>query len=556
MGALLLVPAAQAFAEATVKVNVTGSGSGEVTGGKEELEPPVSEPGTPPMACSYNGKTASGVCENVATELTGVDTEWLIARPAAGSEFGGWTQQKGAIYEGFGYNCPHHTGFFEGPNPRLECQAYEESGGEFEEFEMTATFCKEGTAIEEEVFDPFSESMKMILAGCEEPAGPTNRRTLTLTKSPNPATGEGTGTVVSKPKGIKCGAACTEAVASMYEATPVLLKAKPAKEQAFVEWTGACAGVVGEECTIPMTENEEVGAVFSGISKEILNPTALTVNKGEGSGEGTVKGPGLGCEAQCTETTVLYQGPLTEPKEKAGKTVVLKQAPAFGSEFTGWVGCDEVNGEGSCVVEMSEAKTVSAEYAPLPNLDLTVHKGPYESGAGTVLSKPKGVGCGSYCTEAVASMPEGAAIQLTAKPAKENSFVKWEGGDCNESTEAVCVVTMDVAETVKAVFAGPTKTINPAETLTVTKGESSGFGTVKGAGLKCEALCTSESVIYQGPLTEPKPKAGKTVVLKSLAAPGSAAVLWGGCDSEDEEGNCVIEMSEPKTVTGTFEELE
>ncbi|MGE5282503.1 MAG: NHL repeat-containing protein [Chloroflexota bacterium] len=404
------------------------------------------------------------------------------------------------------------------------------------------------------VAESLNEQVEVYAQPEEEPEPTSNRRTLTVTKSAGGT--EGSGSVQSKPKGIKCGAACTEALASMYEATPVLLKAKPSNGSTFVEWTGACAGVEGPECTVPMTEAEEVGAVFGGVSKEILNPTGLTVNKGAGTGEGTVKGPGLGCEALCTKTTVLYQGPLTEPKVKPGKVVTLKQAPAFGSEFVGWTGCDEVNGEGNCVVEMSEAKTVSAEYAPLPNLDLTVHKGPYESGAGTVLSKPKGIACGSYCTQAIASMPEGAAVELKEKPAKENTFVKWEGGDCEGLETEVCVVTMDVAETITAVFTGPTKTINPAETLTVSKGESSAFGTVKGAGLKCEFLCTSESVIYQGPITLPKEKAGKTVVLKSIAAPGSASVLWGGCDSIDEEGNCVVEMSEPKTVTGTFEELE
>ncbi|MGE5283162.1 MAG: InlB B-repeat-containing protein [Chloroflexota bacterium] len=500
-----------------LKVNIAGSGSGEV----KDL--PIFNHTEPEIECP-------GVCEGVINESNPYDD--IGAYAGEGSEFAGWTIASGTAVAGCN-NDEEEKGFIkEIGDPELDgfCTIEPKSGVA----EITATFEPEEV----------------------EPPKPTNRRTLTVTKSPNPASGEGTGTVLSKPKGIKCGSYCTEAVASMYVGTPVLLKAKPSKENLFVKWTGACEGFGSTpECTIPMEADESVGAVFSGPSKPVLNPTPLTVDKGAGSGEGTVKGAGLKCEAACTETTVLYQGPLSEPKVKPGKTVVLKQAPAFGSAFTGWVGCDE-EVEGNCVVEMSEAKTVSAEYATLPNLDLTVEKGPYESGAGTVSSKPKGIKCGSYCTQAIASMPEGAAVELKEKPAKENLFVKWEGGDCEGQTSEVCIVTMDTAETITAVFAGPTKTIVNPQTLTVTKGASTGYGTVKGAGLKCEALCTSTSVFYTGPITEPKEKPGKTVVLKSLAAPGSAAVLWGGCDEVDVEGNCVVHMEASREVTGTFEELE
>jgi len=394
----------------------------------------------------------------------------------------------------------------------------------------------------------------------EPPVGPTNLATLTLTKSPDPSTGEGTGSVSSKPKGVKCGYFCTEAVASMYVETPVLLKAKPSKEATFVEWTGACTGVEGLECTIPMADDEEVGAVFAGSSKPIENPKALTVDKGESTGEGTVKGTaGLGCEALCTETTVLYKGP-DEAKAKPGKTVKLKQAAAFGSEFVEWVGCDSEEEEGVvCLVTMEEDRTVSAVFAALPNKVLTVNKS-YETGYGSVASKPKGVKCGFYCIQAVADMPEGAAIELKAKPGKEAALVEWVGGDCEGSTELICVVTMDTDETTEAVFSNPSKALKEesAATLTVSKGSSTGFGTVKGTGgLGCEFLCTSTDVVYQGPVSLPKPKPGKTVKLKASSAPGSAAVEWSGCTGFEEEGAiCLVTMEEDTEVVATFDELE
>jgi Divergent InlB B-repeat domain len=393
----------------------------------------------------------------------------------------------------------------------------------------------------------------------EEEGEAKNRRALTITKSPDPAAGEGQGIVQSKPKGVKCGYYCSEAVAQMYLETPVTLKEKPGKTSTFVEWTGACSGSE-ETCTVPMAEAEEVGAVFTGTSKVLSPAEGLTVEKA-GDGEGTVKGTaGLGCEALCSSTEVLYQGPVTEPKPKAGKKVTLKQSPAFGSAFVGWEGCAE-EVEGSCVVFMEEDLTVVAEYEALPDLTLTVDK-TYATGNGQVQSKPKGIKCGYYCTQAVAAMPEGSEIELKAKPGKETTFVEWVGGDCDESTELVCVVTMDEAEATEAVFSNPSKALKEGSeaTLTLTKA-GSGFGTVKAAGgLGCEALCLSTDVVYQGPVLEPKPKPGKTVLLRAYSAPGSGPVQWSGCEEEPEPEpgfvECEVHMEEDMEVTASFEELE
>jgi Divergent InlB B-repeat domain len=563
IGALTLIPAAQAFA-GSMTVNVTGSGKGEVTDGKGGG---AFGKGSPPLACKYDGASKSGVCENLPQhdESETYFIAWLIAHPAAGSEFGGWKVTSGPFFGFFGEfgtnSCPLNSATTEhtGPNPAEECYFENtETEPSESEFEVTATFCKEGTAIEEEVFNTQAEVNETRLRGCSAPTGPTNLRTLTLTKSPAPNAGAGTGSVSSKPKGIKCGTTCDEAVAAMYKNTPVVLSAKPGGEtSSFVKWVnpgGACNESTSPTCTLPIAEDESIEAVFGGTSKAFSPAEALTVSKGESSGKGTVKAAGLGCEAECTSTTVLYQGPITEPKPKPGKTVILKQAPAFGSEFAGWSGC-ESEPEGNCQVAMETAKEVVAEYDALPGKVLTVNKS-YSSGNGAVSSKPKGIKCGTACTQAVAQMPEGAPVELIAKPSS-GTFVKWEGGDCGGSTNPVCVVTMNADETTKAVFSDPGKAFagGSEATLTLSK-EGSGFGTVKAAGLGCEVLCSSTSVLYQGPLTEPKPKPGKTVILKAVSAPGSQTVVWSGCDSETEAGECVVEMDESHGVTATFDELE
>jgi streptogramin lyase len=391
---------------------------------------------------------------------------------------------------------------------------------------------------------------------CVENCPPTNRRTITLTKAPAGNAGEGLGTVSSKPKGIKCAQYCNEAVGRLFKNQAVVLTAAPSGEgSAFDKWVG-CPSAVGLVCTIPADGNDyEVEAVFKGSSKAFSPAEALSFSKGESEenrGWGTVKASGLTCEADCDGTTVLYQGPTTKP----GKTVILKEIPAFGSEFTGWSGCTPIS-ETECKVEMSEAKSVTAEFADLPDYALTLEK-PYAGGLGTVSSKPKGISCATTCTKAAANMPEGASVTLTAKPASTEpltTFKEWVGGDCNGSTSPTCTVGMDKAETLKAVFSGPVKAIVEPKSLTLSK-EGSGYGTVKAAGLTCEVLCTSATSLYYGPVTSPKAKAGAKVTLKAISAPGSKAVEWTGCETNPTPSECVVVMETDKSVSAKFDELE
>jgi hypothetical protein len=381
----------------------------------------------------------------------------------------------------------------------------------------------------------------------EEPTGPTNLRTLTLKKLAGGTSGAGT--VSSKPKGINCGAACTEAVAQMYENSVVVLKAKASTGSTIASWTGCATstGVGGVEgtCEVTMSAAKEVKIAWSGASKEIHSAKSLTLSKGATDGKGTVKAYGsLTCEAECSSTTVLYQGP---PK---AKVVTLKEAPAFGSEFSGWSGC-ESEPEGNCVVTMESAKSVKAEFALKPTATLTLNKG--GTGSGTVSSKPKAINCVATCTTQDASVPTGETIVLKAKASMGMTLSGWSG--CKAETgvgtaEGTCTVSLSGASAVTASFSGTAKVIANAQKLTLTKA-GSGHGTVKAAGLTCEVLCTSTVSLYQGPTTKP----GKSVTLKAASAPGSKTVVWSGCEFEPE-GNCVVTMESAKSVTATFDELE
>ncbi len=535
VAAFLLVPAAQAFAKnGTAIFHVEGTGDGELSskGAGEELFGAPFLEGNPYIECSYVGatETASGVCEDEMSSEEGLTATLVYAHPAPGSELAGWVIEESGLGNIFG--CGVESFGPEAGKPTKYCMIGYEGEGVTSNAEVTAIFACETEG------------------GCGGGGGPTNRAALTITKSAG-GTG-GTGSVSSKPKGINCGAACNSAVANMYKNTPVTLKEKPSTGSTFVEWTGACSGS-GETCTVPMAEAESVQAVFGGTSKAIAEPKPLTLSKGESSGYGTVKAAGLACEAECTATTVLYQGPTgVAPKNKPGKTVELKATAAYGSTFTGFSGSG-CSGTAPCLVTMEEAKEVTATFTAKPTTTLTVNKG--GTGTGSVSSKPKAINCGTTCTTQDATVPEEAEVILKEKPGTGMTFTGWSGGGCSGTAET-CTVSLSEASTVTASFSGSPKPILEAKALTLAKA-GSGYGTVKAAGLTCEVLCTSTVSLYQGPTgIAPKNKPGKTVILKALSAPGSKQVEWTGCLSNPTPTECSVTMEEAKEVVATFNEIE
>jgi hypothetical protein len=492
-----------------------GTGSGEISsvGGIPEFGG-IFE-GSPPIECNYASPgPATGVCEDEATTAFGLEGVGVHAVAAPGSKFVKWSSCGGFPVE-------------------AECRSFVEEGTNTEWVDI-AVFCPEG--------EPTCN---------EAPKGPTNLRTLTVKKA-GPA--NSAGTVKSKPKGVNCASACSEATASYYKNTSVTLEGKPATGSSFTGWSGGgCSGT--GTCVVAMTEAQEVTATFAPVeagTKEILNPVPLTLTKGESTGKGTVKATGLACEAECTSTVVNYSSG-GGPKLKPATIVTLTATTAPGSTFTGWEGSG-CSGTGTCIVTMSEAKSVTATFTALPKNTLTVKKAGPANSAGTVKSKPKAISCGAACSEATASLSSDTTVTLEAKPATGSSFTGWSGGGC--SGTGTCVVKMETAQEVTATFApveaGSKEILNPVS-LTLAKA-GSGYGTVKATGLACEVLCTSTVVSYSSG-GGPKSKPAAIVTLEATSAAGSQKVAWTGCESEPE-GKCVVTMSAAKEVTATFNELE
>lgn len=104
--------------------------------------------------------------------------------------------------------------------------------------------------------------LALALAGCgggasssNNPGGNPSSPQLTVTLS-----GNGTGTVTSKPAGINCGKTCSAMFSS---GTSVTLTATPTNGAKFGGWSGACTGTT--TCTVMMSSsNQAVTATFTG----------------------------------------------------------------------------------------------------------------------------------------------------------------------------------------------------------------------------------------------------------------------------------------------------
>ena len=261
MAALLLVPAAQAFALGTITIGAEGNGSGEVVGIN-------GFGGTPNLACKYSPPgSVTGTCSTELSGEPGFEGIEMEAVPAAGSEFGGWVKEDPSFEAITTGSCPNISEY---PKKTLTtyCGAYEVEEEE-PAWQATAIFCTEGTASWE--YEVHNNSPRFKFEGCEEASGPE----LTVTKE------GGEGTIASNPAGIECGGKCS---ASFTEGSKVTLTASPASGYMFSSWKGCDkGGAIGRQCTVTMSAAKAVVAKF-------IPSYSVSVTKA-GSGLGKVQLP-------------------------------------------------------------------------------------------------------------------------------------------------------------------------------------------------------------------------------------------------------------------------
>jgi hypothetical protein len=155
--------------------------------------------------------------------------------------------------------------------------------------------------------------------------------------------GSGSGTVVSSPPGIECGATCS---AGFEEHTEVTLTATAAAGSTFAGWSGGgCSGT--DVCVVKMEDDVTVTAIFE--AEPVPSFTLKIKKSGSGSGLVTSSPDGIDCGEEC----------LAEYEE--GAKVKLTAKPAKGSTFTGWSG-GGCSGTGTCTVTIGADTTVTATF--------------------------------------------------------------------------------------------------------------------------------------------------------------------------------------------------
>ncbi|MBM4776853.1 MAG: hypothetical protein GQE15_04045 [Archangiaceae bacterium] len=365
-----------------LEVRKDGTGSGKVTSRLVTMPGPKGE-----LDCG----------ETCTLKTYFKNSYMLTATPAPGSRFAGWDSEE----------C--RTGPL---GPSLECQVYMDAPGPtvitatFNENRVTVTKAGAGsgrvvsapaaidcgatcsatfdtdtsvtlTATVEagSTFTGWSGACSGTSTTCTVVANDAKNVTATFVKAPSTLNvtkaGSGSGTVISTPSGINCGATCS----AMYETrTVVTLWPMAASGSAFAGWSGACSGMGA--CTVTVQEVVSVTATFTTVSL----PLSVRFS-GVGSGRVTSSPAGVDCTGDCMSTF------------STGTLVTLTAVAGTGSVFSGWGGA--CMGSGTCTVMLSAATEVVATFSPAP-ISLTVVRA--GSGSGTVTSMPAGIDCGTTCT--------------------------------------------------------------------------------------------------------------------------------------------------------------
>ncbi|MGA8745836.1 MAG: PKD domain-containing protein [Solirubrobacterales bacterium] len=353
----------------------------------------------------------------------------------------------------------------------------------------------------------FTIRLKIELSGAPFGSPPDVERTLAVIGSKPKFkltvsdTGSGEGTVTSAPGGIACGASCE---AEYEEGTIVTLTPAPTEGSEFKGWSGACTG--SGTCEVTISQVRAVSAEFAAKPKLTVSDT--------GTGEGTVTSSptGISCGATCAA------------QFSHGTVLTLSATAAEHSEFKGWSGA--CTGTGTCEVTMSEARSLSAEFAIKPRFKLSVSDtGP---GEGTVTSSPGGINCGASCE---AEYERGVIVTLVPAAAEHSEFKGWSGACTGTGT---CEVTMSEAKSLSAEYlpvATPRFMLRVSET-------GAGLITSIPDGIACGAIC--ERGFEEGTL----------VTLVPIPAKASEFKGWSGdCSGA---GVCEVTMSQAREVKASF----
>jgi len=285
--------------------------------------------------------------------------------------------------------------------------------------------------------------------------------------------------------------------------------------------------------------------------EEASDKTSLWFFKtGDGSGSVSSVPAGITCGSACDDQLVRFP---------VGETVVLTADANGCSTFTGWKGCDQVNGN-ECTVTLDRAtRSISAEFIQdvdsARGLDVFFMKKSFEQGR--IISNPPGIDCSDNDTgKCRAAFCIDDMVSLTAYPAEGSTFKQmwdyygnYDAGLCTSVSGNTCIVDLSKVEGWHDIEAYPEFFANGPYRLNVSV---DGYGTVRSepAGINCSSDDISPS------------NCGKKFNLKEAvtltAEPNSYMVFshwagWMGSDCfQSKDPVCTFIMKYPHTIEAVF----
>ncbi len=266
--------------------------------------------------------------------------------------------------------------------------------------------------------------------------------------------GTGSGTVISGPVGIACGATC---VAAYAPGTTVNLTTTPAPGSIFTGWSGDCTGT--DPCTVTMTQARSVTATFQ------LLTVSVTITTDPTGKQITVDG----------QTYTAPQSFEWIPGSVHTLGVPSPQSGPSGTRylFGSW---SNAGSQSHTVMAPVNAATYTAAFLTQHLLSISVSP----DMGGTVAPSPAGDTAGLACIALLgvicpAYYDSGTSVTLTAIPDTGHAFTGWSGDLTGPPNPAF--VLMDGPKNVIANFASQlpilalglnTSILHTGNTLTLT----------------------------------------------------------------------------------------